>query len=368
MYLSLYPPTNKILKSVWWNWTAPQSGLVTVEKLSDSIDAYDADGVAIYDTTNVFSNIEAVAVMKLDQDILCQTLSFSAGAGSNYQIQLVGTSPSIYQLGLTESNAPLILQQPRTVTVSSNASTLFMVVGEGYRPLSYQWQYDGTNIPGQTVAMLALTNIDGSQAGNYTVVITNVGGAVTSAPAALIVSSTDVQPSLTAISDQAGQFSFGLIGEIGRDYRIESSSDMVQWSNETTFQETIAAAYPFPSGFVTSVVFNTNGSSIFLTSNNVGPKFLRAVRYQPANEICINNLRQIRFAKALWLRGDPLPGQDRIDTPGGVDLAPYFLQGNLPYCPDDVNASFFSSYAPGKCPSEPLCIIVSSTHILEEQQ
>ncbi|HEY3913197.1 MAG TPA: immunoglobulin domain-containing protein [Verrucomicrobiae bacterium] len=204
---SLYLGTNTF-KSVWWTWTAPQSGLVTVERLSDSIDAYDLDGVAIYNTTNVFSNIEAVAVMKLDQDVLCQTLSFSAGAGTNYQIQLMGSSPSVYQIRLIESNAPLIFQQPRTATVSSNASTLFMVVGEGYRPLSYQWQFEGTNIPGQTVAMLALTNIDGGQAGNYTVVITNIGGVVTSAPAALIVSSTDVQPSLTAINDQAGQFSF----------------------------------------------------------------------------------------------------------------------------------------------------------------
>jgi hypothetical protein len=338
-----------------------------VERLSESTDAYDLDGVAIYDTTNddttnVFSNIEAVAVMKLDQDILCQTLSFSAGAGTNYQIQLIGSSSSVYQLRLIESNAPLILQQPRTVTVSSNASTLFMVVGEGYRPLSYQWQFEGTNIPGQTVAMLALTNIDGSQAGNYTVVITNVGGAVTSAPAALIVSSTDVQPSLTAISDQAGQFSFGLTGEIGRDYRIESSVDMIQWTNEATFQESLIA------GPATSVVLNTNGSSIFVTSNAIGPKFLRAVRYQPENEICINNLRQIRFAKALWLREDPLPGQDRIDTLLGPDLVPYFLQGNLPYCPDDINASFDSSYVPGNAGFEPICDIDYSAHVLEEQQ
>jgi hypothetical protein len=138
--------------------------------------------MAIYDTTNVFTQAAPIAQFTVDLSILCDTVTFSAIGGSHYQIQMLGKGSTAYQFQLTATNSPLILQGPRNLTISSNESTLFTVVAEGYRPLSYQWQFAGTNLPGQTSPMLALTNIDGSQAGSYSVIVTNVGGAVTSAP------------------------------------------------------------------------------------------------------------------------------------------------------------------------------------------
>jgi hypothetical protein len=178
---------------------------------------------------------------------------------------------------------------------------------------------------------------------------------------------------LTAVNGRFGQFAFALTGEIGRNYRIESSVDLVAWTNEYSFPR-----HPYSSSYseidydhpaLTSVVFNTNGSSSFSVSNAMPCQFLRAMQYQPANEICINNLRQIRFAKELWLREDtnyPV----RWDTPAGSDLAPYFLQGHLPYCPSDTNSSWITSYADGvvNCATTPMCGVVPETHILEEPQ
>jgi hypothetical protein len=365
-------------QSVWWTWTAPQTSLVVVEMIGASKDAdtdgYFRDGLAIYDTTNVFTNVAPVADFALDLSFLCDAVRFSASKGSNYQIQLLGCSSTAYQFQLTAINTPLILQAPRNLTVSSDESTLFTVVAEGYRPLRYQWQFAETNLPGQTAAMLALTNIDRSQAGSYTVVVTNVGGAVTSAPAVLAVDSFSVPPALTAIPGPFGQFRFELTGEVGRNYRIESSVDLAAWTNDYCFPKHIYSSSPadldYDNPALTSVVFNTNASSIFSVTNDAQFEVIRASQYQPANEICINNLRQICFAKALWLRDGALTnGQSRLDTPFGTDIAPYFLGGQLPYCPSDTNASWLTSYngSINNSATTPICTVVP-THVLEEPQ
>ena len=38
-------------------------------------------------------------------------------------------------------------------------------------PLSYQWQFDGTNIDGATNTTLTLNDVQSSQAGNYAVLV-----------------------------------------------------------------------------------------------------------------------------------------------------------------------------------------------------
>jgi hypothetical protein len=360
-----------VSQSIWWTWTAPQTSLVTVEMTGASADSQipsggPVDGIAIYDTTNIFAKAQPVAEMDLDVSIVCQALTFSATEGSNYQIQVLGSSSTAYQFLLMAADIPLILQPPRSVTVSSNASTLFTVVAEGYRPLSYQWQLAGSNLAGQTAPMLALTNIDGSQAGGYSVIVTNAGGAVTSTPVVLAVSASDVQPSLMAVTGQSAQFMFALTGEIGRNYRIESSVDLAGWTNEYSFPDPFSRGVAPPYGsFVTSVVFNTNASSTFVMSNTLPCKFLRASQYQPANEICINNMRQLRFAKSLWRRDENGERWLYVESPAS-ELAPYLPQGALPCCPLDPLQSFATSYEPSDCETVPECMLVPQTHVLEE--
>jgi hypothetical protein len=359
----VYLPT----KSVWWTWTATQSGYVTVQMLGSSLDTVaqspndiPVDSLAIYATTNVFALTQPVVEMRLDLAVLCEAFTFPATAGSSYQIQLLGSSSAAYEFNLIATNVPVILREPRSVTVSSNASTLFTVVAEGLRPLSYQWQFAGTNIPGQTAPMLPLTNIQGNQAGNFTVVVSNSVGVVTSAPAALAVSTNDVHPAISPLNSQTGNFTFQLTGEIGRNYRIQSSLDLNIWTNEVSFAE--PPIFPSP---LSSVVFNTNGLSLFTISNNTVRKFVRALRYQPANEICINNLREIRFAKLLWTRERTQPY--RLSVPVPPDIAPYFPGGVLPHCPEDTNELFVTSYPDNTVVTEPQCYIDPS-HVLEDPQ
>ncbi len=63
----------------------------------------------------------------------------------------------------------------------------YVAVASGVSPTAWQWQLDGTNLPGQTASSLSLTNIQLTNAGTYTVVATVTGGPDT-ATATLVVS------------------------------------------------------------------------------------------------------------------------------------------------------------------------------------
>jgi hypothetical protein len=79
----------------------------------------------------------------------------------------------VYQGALSDAD--------RLVVQSYLAGKYFL--GLNHNIFTYQWQINGTNIAGATNASLALTNSQPSQSGIYTVILTNLAGSVTSAPA-----------------------------------------------------------------------------------------------------------------------------------------------------------------------------------------
>ena len=82
---------------------------------------------------------------------------------------------------------PTIVTPARSQTAEARSETQFTVGATGFPPPAYQWYFDGTNAVGCTNAFLELTDVQFSQSGAYTLVITNVAGAVTSAPVMLQV-------------------------------------------------------------------------------------------------------------------------------------------------------------------------------------
>lgn len=80
---------------------------------------------------------------------------------------------------------PTILVQPASQPMVRGGNPTFGVVAAGSDPLSYQWQFNGTNIAGATNPQLALTGIRASDAGNYQVTVSNVHGLMISSNAAL---------------------------------------------------------------------------------------------------------------------------------------------------------------------------------------
>jgi len=82
---------------------------------------------------------------------------------------------------------PFIIAQPPNRTVAVGTTTTFSVTAGGTAPLSYQWSLNATNISGATNASLTLNNVQFSQSGNYSVLVTNAVDSVISSNAVLTV-------------------------------------------------------------------------------------------------------------------------------------------------------------------------------------
>lgn len=105
----------------------------------------------------------------------------------DFSVPVSGTNPPV---------VPVISQQPQSQTVAVGAVASFSVAAGGTAPLSYQWRYNGTNISGANTNLYLLLNAQTTNNGGYTVVITNIAGAVTSSVANLTV--TNTPPAISA--------------------------------------------------------------------------------------------------------------------------------------------------------------------------
>ncbi|HTJ00948.1 MAG TPA: immunoglobulin-like domain-containing protein [Dongiaceae bacterium] len=82
---------------------------------------------------------------------------------------------------------PAILTQPQSQTNNAGTTVTFSLTAQACSPLGYQWYFNQAALTGQTNSVLTLTNLNSTLAGNYLAVARSVGGARTSAVAALTV-------------------------------------------------------------------------------------------------------------------------------------------------------------------------------------
>ena len=81
--------------------------------------------------------------------------------------------------------APSISQAPQPATAYVGTSTSFRAVAQGSLPLQYQWQIDGEPIAGATESTYSIPAVALADEGDYTLVVSNDAGSVTSAVARL---------------------------------------------------------------------------------------------------------------------------------------------------------------------------------------
>jgi uncharacterized repeat protein (TIGR03803 family) len=172
--------------SVWWSWTAPISGPVSIDTIGSSFPAY----LAVFTGTDL-TNLVVVAEADPFSTGLTNSVNFVAAAGTTYQISVGSVNGSAGRIALNihipSPLPPTILQAPSARTVVDGASVSWSVNAVGTSPLSYQWWKDGTNLLDEQDSFLYRDLVGTNDAGIYTVVVTNVSGSVTSAPARLTV-------------------------------------------------------------------------------------------------------------------------------------------------------------------------------------
>jgi len=88
-------------------------------------------------------------------------------------------------LQMAMTDAPVIEEQPKDQNAHVGDTASFAVSAAGAPPLQYQWRLNGTALTGAISSSLMITNVQLTNAGSYSVVVSNGSGSVTSSNAIL---------------------------------------------------------------------------------------------------------------------------------------------------------------------------------------
>lgn len=145
------------------------------------------EGVHVANGTNLLRyDSDGNPVWTMGLSAACQELLVD-GAGNRFASLAGG---AVARIGAESLSIPAITNAPASQTVLSGSNVVFTVGVTGTTPLRYFWMRTNTLV--STNATLSLTSVSPTQSGAYYVVITNLMGSVTSAPALLRVKSVEL--------------------------------------------------------------------------------------------------------------------------------------------------------------------------------
>jgi hypothetical protein len=182
----------------------------------------------------------------------------------NYDVVVAnafGSSTSVVAQ-LTVLVPPSILTQPTNQTVVAGSSVSFQVSASGTGPLDYQWWFNSTNAVGTSTNVLTVTNAQAAQAGDYSVVVTNSAGSVTSSVAMLVIgmppSIAQEPSSLTVVQGQDATFAVSANGDAPLSYQWRYKGTLLISTTSSSY--TVAAASITNAGTYDVLVTNAFGS------------------------------------------------------------------------------------------------------------
>lgn len=132
-----------------------------------------------------------------------------SGATYNYWVQPMNASGELPAAAVAVGrygpaiDPPSITTPPAAQTVSVGASATFSVAVVGTAPFSFQWRKGSSDIPSATSATYSIPSVTRADAGDYTVVVRNAAGSVTSAVATLTVNLLSQTITFAPLEDRA---------------------------------------------------------------------------------------------------------------------------------------------------------------------
>jgi len=250
--------------SGWLSWTAPISGVCTMDTLGSSFDTV----LAVY-TGSVLSNLVRIASNDdATPEVTQSRVTFNATSGVTYQIAVDGFSATafgsiMFHLNIPNPN-PVITTQPQDIAVARDSNTVFTVRATGSGPLSYQWRYNGVPMAGATSSNLALLNVQGRMEGVYSVTVSTALGMTTSRNALLTVNDGLVVNTTARLLDMTNVWRYEASGQdLGSAWRSPGYNDS-GWSNGVAmFGLEDAGIYPLP--ILTPFSLRTSGNVFIVT-------------------------------------------------------------------------------------------------------
>jgi hypothetical protein len=235
------------------------------------------------------------------------SVAIAAGQNHAFQVQFAPTaagsvsggisiasdatnSPLVISLSGTGTAALAITAQPASLTVTAGQSATFSVVATGSGSITYQWKKSGAAISGATAASYTTPATTSSETGTqFTVVVTDSNGSMTSNPATLTVTAADVAPSITSqpvnITVTAGQtasFSVTATGTAPLTYQWKKNGTAIGGATSASYTTPATVASDTASKFTVTVTnsVSTATSNAATLTVNVPP----SITTQPASK------------------------------------------------------------------------------------
>ncbi|MGA2177504.1 MAG: immunoglobulin domain-containing protein [Verrucomicrobiota bacterium] len=164
-------------------------------------------------------------------------------------------------------SSPFIFSQPTNQTIFGGYTASFAIVANGAEPVLYQWLFDGTNLSGATNATLSLTNVQASQGGTYSVIVSNSYGWLSSSNAVLVVDLIPVlisQPSDQSVTAYSPA-SFSVLADGPVPLQYQWTFDGTNIANATNSALSFGAVLPGEAG--TYAVIVGTEPNVALSSN-----------------------------------------------------------------------------------------------------
>ena len=164
---------------------------------------------------------------------------------------------------LSVGGAPAISTPPTPLAVNLSAAASFNVVATGGTPLRYQWLFNNSALAGATLSSYAIAKVQATNAGNYSVVVSNAFGSITSGPVSLSINTKPaitVQPSSTA--SQPGldaSFSVTATGTAPLSYQWLFNGIQILGATDNSYTFTVGS--PADAGSYSVTVANAFGTA-----------------------------------------------------------------------------------------------------------
>jgi hypothetical protein len=251
----------------WYAYVAPENGSLLIDTTGSSfntmVGVYVGDGKSFNTLTNVGCGYTTNAA-KNGQPVI-SVPNVVAGQTNYIQVDGYHGASGTAHLNIHLGNPVRIVIPPQNQAVAPSANATFTAVAMGATNISYTWMFNGTPISGATGPTLTVPNVQGSQTGTYSVVVSNL----VSVAAASATLSLQVAPAITnqpssqmvAVGDTA-TLTVGASGQPAPSYQWFWNGQPVGTNSATlsiaNFQATNTGDYEVvvsnASGAVTSAV------------------------------------------------------------------------------------------------------------------
>ncbi len=245
----------------------PDDGrIVQGESAIFSVDAEGSDdltyqwrknGLAMTGETDDFLAIyDAMPGDAADYSVVVQSTAVNAASPS--AIKAISS-----EIHLTVLVPPTINFQPQSKSVPVRQNATFTVNASGTAPLSYQWHFNGDDIPGATNSVYTFLATSTSQNGAYSVTISNEADTVDSNDANLIVVVETERPTIAITSPADGSRNSNAVLVVRGTATDNARVDAVYWTLDQTLNDANQQPANGTTNWAVTIPLTRPGTNIF---------------------------------------------------------------------------------------------------------